>query len=325
MNIGLIGYGFMGGAHAAAIQQIPGVTLAALAARTRPSPDAAVKGNLDLKTAPLSDSVRWTPDWEDIVNDPSIHAVDICVPTHLHRPIIEAAFANGKHVLCEKPMALTVDDCNAILALAADAGKTFMVAQVLRWMWPYPVARDFVHAAGTGAVTACILQRSTGYPQWSQWLGKREISGGAILDLLSHDLDQALQWFGEPRTVRAVRIGPVDTMRATLSYANGLDVIVEGGWKEPEVPFSASFSLQTAASKLNFADGALTLTSNGNTQPIVQPGNDAYLDEIAYFVECCRTGNQPVLCMPAESAKAVTLSLLLEQSRQQQGRELAWQ
>ena len=325
MKIGLIGYGFMGGAHAAAIQGIPGVTLAALASRTRPSADAAVKGNLDLKTAPLPDSVHWTPDWQDVIKDPSIDAVDICVPTHLHRPIIEAAFAYGKHVLCEKPMALTTEDCNAILALAARAGKTFMVAQVLRWMWPYPVARDFVRSAGSHAVKACTLQRSTGYPQWSQWLGKREISGGAILDLLSHDLDQALQWFGEPHTVHAVSLGAVDTVRATLSYAHGLHVVVEGGWKEPDVPFFAGFSVETNAATLNFEDGALTLTTNGNAQEIVQPCNDAYLDEIAYFIECCRTGNQPALCMPSESAKAVTLSLLLERSRQQQGKELTWQ
>ena len=324
MNIGLIGYGFMGGAHAAAMQQIPGVTLAALASRTRPSADSAVKGNLDLKTAPLPDSVRWTPEWENIINDPAIDAVDICVPTHLHRPIIEAAFAAGKHVLCEKPMALTTEDCDAVLEAASTGGKTFMVAQVLRWMWPYPVAREFVRSAGSDAVTACTLQRSTGYPKWSQWLGKREVSGGAILDLLSHDLDQALQWFGEPQNVAAVSLGTVDTMRATLTYANGLLVVVEGGWKEPEVPFSASFSVQTKTASLHFADGALAHTTNGSAQAIVQPGNDAYLDEIAYFVECCRTGRQPALCMPAESAKAVTLSLLLEQSRQEDGRELAW-
>jgi hypothetical protein len=62
MNIGLIGYGFMGGAHATAIQSLPGVALYALASRTRPSDDGPTRGNLDLKTAPLPDSVKWTPD-----------------------------------------------------------------------------------------------------------------------------------------------------------------------------------------------------------------------------------------------------------------------
>jgi predicted dehydrogenase len=263
MKIGLIGYGFMGGAHAAAIQQIPGVTLAAVASRTRPSEDGPVRGNLDLKAGPLPESVKWTPDWQEVVDDPEIDAIDICLPTHLHKQVIERAFANGKHVLCEKPMALTPEDCAELLALADASGRSFMIAQVLRWMFPYQFALEFVQAVGRDAITACTLQRSTGYPQWSQWLGKKEVSGGAILDLLSHDLDQALQWFGEPQGVSGVGIGEVDTMRAELSYPGGLHVVVEGGWMQPDVAFSASYSIETRDAKLVFAEDKLHLTRNG--------------------------------------------------------------
>ncbi|AFL89083.1 putative dehydrogenase [Terriglobus roseus DSM 18391] len=325
MKIGLIGYGFMGGAHAAAIGQIPGVTLAAVASRTRPSEDGPVRGNLDLKAGPLPDSVHWTPEWQEIVDDPTIDAIDICLPTHLHKQVIERAFANGKHVLCEKPMALTPADCAELLALAEKSGRTFMIAQVLRWMFPYQYAFEFVRTVGREDVTACTLQRSTGYPQWSQWLGKREVSGGAVLDLLSHDLDQALQWFGNPMTVSAISIGEVDTMRASMNYSGGLHVVVEGGWMQPEVAFSASFTIEAKDSKLTFADGKLHLTRNGETHEVEQPEQDAYFDEIAYFVQCCRKAELPTMCLPAESAKAVQLALLLEQSRDENGRELSWQ
>ena len=321
MKIGLIGYGFMGGAHAAAMQQIPGVTLAAVASRTRPSEDGPVRGNLDLKAGPLPSSVRWTPDWQGIVDDPEIDAIDICLPTHLHKQVIERAFANGKHVLCEKPMALTQRDCAEVLALAEKSGRTFMIAQVLRWMFPYQHALDYVRTMGPDAITSCTLQRSTGYPQWSQWLGKREVSGGAILDLLSHDLDQALQWFGDPENVTAVSIGEVDTMRAALHYPNGLRVVVAGGWMQPEVAFSASYTIATKDTKLTFADGKLHRTRNGETHEVEQPEQDAYFDEIAYFVQCCRSAEPPAMCPPADSAKAVKL---LEQSRAENGRKLAW-
>jgi predicted dehydrogenase len=324
MNFGLIGYGFMGGAHAAAMEQIPGVTLAAVASRTRPSEDGPVRGNLDLKAGPLPESVHWTPDWQEIVDDPEIDAIDICLPTHLHKQVIERAFARGKHVLCEKPMALTPGDCTELLALAEKSGRTFMIAQVLRWMFPYQYARDFVQTVGREAVTTCMLQRSTGFPQWSQWLGKREISGGAILDLLSHDLDQALQWFGEPASVRAESIGEVDTMRGTMSYPGGLKVEVEGGWMQPDVAFSASYRIETKDSKLSFAEGKLHLTRNGETHEVEQPEQDAYFEEIAYFVQCCRKAESPSQCLPADSAKAVKLALLLEQSREENGRELTW-
>lgn len=325
MKIGLIGYGFMGSVHAAAIGQIPGVTLAAVASRTRPSEDGPVRGNLDLKAGPLPASVHWTPDWKHIVDDPEIDAIDICLPTHLHKQVIQRAFASGKHVLCEKPMALTPDDCAELLALADASGRTFMIAQVLRWMFPYQYALEFVHTVGIDAVTSCTLQRSTGYPQWSQWLGKKEVSGGAILDLLSHDLDQVLQWFGDPQTVSGVSIGEVDTMRAAMQYGSGLQVIVEGGWMHPEVTFSASYIIETKDAKVTLADGKLHLTRNGETHEVDQTERDAYRDEIAYFVQCCRKGEALTLCLPADSSKAVKLALLLDQSREENGRKLAWQ
>jgi predicted dehydrogenase len=325
MRIGLIGYGFMGGAHAAAIGEIPLVTLAAVASRTRPSDHGPVRGNLDLKAGPLPPSVRWTPDWQNIVDDPEIDAVDICLPTHLHKQVIERAFANGKHVLCEKPMALTRSDCADLLAKASISGSIFMIAQVLRWMFPYRYALGFVKEVGSDAVTACTFQRRTGYPGWSEWLGKQEVSGGAILDLLSHDLDQALQWFGEPQSVCADSIGEIDTMRGKLSYPTGLQVIVEGGWMPPEIPFSASFEIETQQEKLVFSAGKLHLARDGETNEIELPQQDAYFEEIAYFVECCRSGQPPAMCLPADSAKAVALAVLLGQSRQENGRELAWE
>lgn len=323
MKIGLIGYGFMGGAHAAAMKQIPGVALAAVASRTRPSADGPVRGNLDLKAEQLAESVFWTPDWREVVDDPSIDAIDICLPTPMHREVTERALRNGKHVLCEKPMAATLEDCNALLQEAKAAGKVFMIAHVLRWMQPYPLALQFVREQGD--VRRATLRRSTGYPHWSEWLRDNKVSGGAILDLLCHDLDQVLQWFGTPQSVSAMSMGEVDTMRAQLRYADGKEITVEGGWLAPETPFAASFSIEATDASLHFADNKLTATRNDATEEIKFAENDAYHDEIAYFVECCRTGSAPTLCTPEDSASAVKLALLLQHSRNENGKELAWQ
>jgi predicted dehydrogenase len=322
MNIGLIGYGFMGGAHAAAITHIPGATLAAVASHNKPSADGPTRGNLDLKTEPLPDTVRWTPDWREVVDDPAIDAIDICLPTPMHREAIERAFANGKHVLCEKPMALTNSDCEELLAIARASGKVFMIAHVLRWMQPYPYAFQFVKK--TNDIATATLRRSTGYPHWSGWLRDIKVSGGAIPDLLLHDLDQALQWFGDPITVSATSIGEVDTMRASLRYADK-EIIVEGGWLAPETPFAASFSITANNASLTFADNKLIETHGSESHEVKLPEHDAYYDEIAYFIECCRTGSAPALCTPESSAKAVRLALLLMQSRDNNGKEISWQ
>jgi predicted dehydrogenase len=324
MNIGLIGYGFMGGAHAAAIQSLPGTTLYSLASRTRPTADGPRRGNLDLKTVPLPDSLKWTPDWQEVVADPAVDAVDICLPTHLHKQVVQAALEHGKHVLCEKPMAMTSAECDELMTIAVRAGKTFMIAQVLRFMYPYTYALDFIRKVGADNVTSCMLQRSTGYPQWSDWLAKTERSGGAILDLLSHDLDQALLWFGQPDTVLAVSMGEVDTAEASLHYGNRT-VTVKGGWLVSDTKFSASYSITAADSSLTYDGKNLTLTQSGSAETVSIPEHDAYADEIAYFVDCVKTGAAPDRCPPADSARVVRLVETLKNSRAEQGREMSWQ
>lgn len=320
MRLALLGYGFMGGAHLAAMQRIPGVEIAAVASRTRPSADGPARGNLDLKSGPLPDNVHWTPDWREVLADTSIDAVDICLPTDMHREVVLAALHAGKHVLCEKPMALTPADCNAMLLAAQGGGLTFMVAQVLRFMAPYQYAADFV-AKHRGEMQKAALKRGTGFPGWGGWLTDPARSGGAILDLLSHDLDQALALFGHPQSVRAESLGEVDTARCTLRYADGFQAVVEGGWFAPEVEFSASFDLQAKGASLTFRDGVLQ--DGERTVDLLE--QDAYLDEIAYFVECCRTGAQPDRCPPAASVDAVRISTLLNTSRNEGGREMPWQ
>ncbi|MGO4515057.1 Gfo/Idh/MocA family protein [Terriglobus sp. 2YAB30_2] len=325
MKIGLIGYGFMGGAHAAAIQSLPGMTLYALASNTRPSADSPTRGNLALKTATIDESVKWTPDWRDVINDPAVDAVDICLPTHLHQEVITAALQAGKHVLCEKPMSLHATECEELMAAAEKAGKVFMVAQVLRFMQPYVYAMEYVRKLGAGSIRSCQLQRSTGFPQWSTWLSDEARSGGAILDLLSHDLDQVLLWFGTPVSVSAVSIGEVDTAEITLRYPNDLKVQVTGGWLAPETPFSASFRVSAAESELHYDGSVLKQLHGGVAEEITILEHDAYADEIAYFVDCATRGVAPLRCPPADSARVVRLSELVKRSREEQGREMQWQ
>jgi predicted dehydrogenase len=325
MKLALLGYGFMGGAHLAAMQRIDGVEVKAVSSRTRPSADGPPRGNLDLQSGPLPDTVEWHPDWRSIIADPEIDAVDICLPTDLHREVILSALAAGKHVLCEKPMALTTADCIEILAAAKATDRIFMVGQVLRFMYPYRYAAKFISDAGHANIQRCVLRRQAGYPEWGGWLTQYDRSGGAILDLLSHDLDQVLSLFGPPRSAYATSTGPIDTMHARLNYESGLVVEVEGGWLPTGVPFSAGFEIQTNDSLLTYRDDALILSHGDENKSIEIPKHDPYFDEIAYFIDCCRRNAAPTLCLPEESAQAVELSLQLRASRDAGGKEFTWQ
>lgn len=324
MRIGLIGFGFMGGVHLSAIERIDGSTVRAVSSRTRPAADAPARGNLpQLERSVLPADAKWYPDWRELLqNSDELDAVDICLPTHLHKEVTLGALERGLHVLCEKPMALTSSDCNEILNAANKSGRIFMVGQVLRFMFPYRYAASFIDSIGRDSVRACVMTRKTGYPKWSEWLANEKNSGGAILDLLSHDIDLALKLFGRPVSVSAVSDGGVDTMLGLMHYSNGLKVRIEGGWYEPDLPFSAGFEIAGNDTALTFKDGKLQLNLHGDQQGVDIPEHQEYFDQIAYFIDCCRHNTAPALCPPAESALAVEMANLLKVSREQNGKEL---
>lgn len=323
MKIGIIGFGFMGGVHLSAVQGIDGASLAAISSRTRPKVDAGPRGNLPhVKSAVLPEDTKWYDNWQELVGDEQVDAVDICLPTQLHKQVTLAALARGKHVLCEKPMALNYADCAEMMEAASKSGRIFMIGQILRFMFPYRYAASFIHSIGRDKLKWMTMVRKTGYPQWSAWLSDEACSGGAILDLLSHDIDQALKLFGGPVSVKAVSDGAMDTMRGELHYDDGLEVRIEGGWYEPEMPFSAGFAIASDTAQLAFKDGILQVDRDGSTETIALPEPREYAEQMAYFIDCCRRNEQPQLCLPAESAEAVRIANLLRRSREQNGEEL---
>ena len=122
----------MGSVHFAAIESIEGVTVTAVSSRTRPTAGVLSSGNIHhLKQSALPSNITWYSDWRQLLLDPDVDAVDICLPTYLHKEAAVSALRQGKHVLCEKPMALAFSDCDQMLEAAVKGGCVFMVGQVL--------------------------------------------------------------------------------------------------------------------------------------------------------------------------------------------------
>src|SRR5262245_53640257 len=117
MKIGILGSGFMGGTHARAYAKIPGVSVAAVSSRHL------------AKAEKLAGEVgaRATTDDRSIIEDPAIEAISNTLPTPLHPEATIAALRAGKHVLLEKPFALTAAQCDGMIAAAKETGKTLMV------------------------------------------------------------------------------------------------------------------------------------------------------------------------------------------------------
>ena len=321
----------MGSAHARAIAGAPGGELAAIYLRDPSRVGEPPRGNLDAGGGELDlTGVRVTGRLEDIFRDGSIDAVSVCLPTHLHAETAIAALRAGKHVLVEKPMALDAREAAAMIAAAKECHRVFMVAHVLRFFPAYAALREAMARGDMGALCALALRRRCAAPAWSGWFGDTAKSGGATLDLLIHDIDMALSLCGAPDTVSATGYDSmdrgIDLMRAQLQYRHGPAVSVEGGWHLPgSYPFVMAY---TAV----FDDGVMEYHSAGETVAIHKrgaepeklslPKNDAYSEEIRYFLARCADGKTPEKCKPEESLRALKVALLLVESRSRKGEKI---
>jgi len=322
VKVGVIGLGFMGAAHVAAISAYPEAELVAVVSRdpkTRQGDFSEIGGNLTLEKRQFDFSlVRKYSAWEEIVADDQVDAISICLPTNFHSAVTIAALAAGKHVICEKPMALTMAECDAMMEAAEHAKRTLMIGQVLRF-WPeYRALHKFVGDGQYGKVRQAMFM-----PDWSKWLPDETQSGGAIMDLLVHDIDQILLLFGMPDRVTAKRLGDVDALMASFIYPGGPEVRLQGGWFAPGVAFSMSFQVRADRGEMELTPDGLQLSDLSGTRGkvAVTPGN-AYAAQMHYFLDCCRNGKAPALCRPSDSANAVKVALALKESRAKDGEQV---
>ncbi len=325
VTIGIAGFGFMGTTHLRGWRKIPHASVAALCTDTD-KPLTGAGGNREVSASPLSlERMEIHRQWQALVDDPSIDIIDICLPSDLHAEVAVAALRNGKHVLCEKPMALDSADCGRMLEAASASGRILMIGHVLRW-WPeYLALHRFVSDEASGRIRTATFIRQCALPDWSGWLTDETRSGGVLLDLLIHDIDQALSLFGLPARVNCKRFAGPETVMATLVYPDGPEVRIQGGWLAPGTPLSMSYQVRADRAELRFDSQGLHLSDGeGKRLNLEVTPADAYDDQIAYFLNCCRQNTQPSQCPPAASAEAIGVALLLKQSRDLGGQPLEY-
>ena len=335
MKIGVFGLGFMGSTHLKAYKSIPQAELAAVVCDIPKRLDgdlSDVQGNIGGpgERWDFSRLARYADPFE-AVKDPNLEAVDLCLPTNLPAPVAIAALEAGKHVLVEKPMVLTGEDCDRMIRAAQKNRRVLMAAQVVRFIPSYRRTAEMVHSGQLGPVRAAIFRRRCAAPGWSVWLGDKDISGGGVFDLLIHDIDFCLQAFGKPQAVSAVGYEDmprgIDWIAAELFYPNSGGVVVSGGWHHPKAfPFSMEFTVIGDCGTVEYSSAGVPATlyrADGEKELLPEgDGKDWYQAEIEYFLDCCRSGRHPEFCPPEESAAAIKLGRLLLEARTRKGERI---
>jgi predicted dehydrogenase len=332
MRIAVLGLGFMGSTHIKAMRGLPDVTLAAVCTNDPKALSgdlSAIQGNLGGPGEKLDFSgVSQYREIDQVLADPNVDAVDICLPTSLHVPVAMKAMQAGKHVLLEKPMALTAAECDLLVDEAAKLKRTLMVAQVLRFFPMYQALRD--ELPKLGAARNAFFRRRCAAPAWSQWLKDKSKSGGGVFDLLIHDYDIALWLFGVPESVSATGYEAleqgIDVIHANFHYASGLTVTVTGGWHHPKAyPFSMEYTVVCDGGSVEYSSTGrppVKYGADGEEHALHQATTDGYAEEIRYFADCARRGAWAEACSPESSAQATKIALLCNEARAKNGEKI---
>ncbi len=241
INVGIVGVGGIAGVHVSGYSKIDSARITALCDII---PERAsgkiVSSTLNIGTVGGGARRLQVASYVELSRNscriPDIEVVDVCLPTDLHAEVAVAALEAGKHVLCEKPMALTVEDCDRMIAAAKASGRFLMVAHCIRF-WPeYVALKEMVDSGKYGKVTSALFRRLSGLPKWSPWFPEPALSGGAILDLHIHDVDYIQHLLGMPKRVVAGGVEDehgIGQVMTRYCYDGGEAVYAEGGWYYP--------------------------------------------------------------------------------------------
>jgi myo-inositol 2-dehydrogenase/D-chiro-inositol 1-dehydrogenase len=333
MRVGLVGFGAWGRHHARAIAGAPNATLAAIAST---SADAA-------RDWPQAQVVR---DWRALVDNPAIEAVIVAAPNHLHAPIALATLAAGKHVLLEKPMALTLAECDALVAATRTSRGVLTVGHELRVSTQWGRIGALIDAGAIGRPQHAHIQLfrfpyRTGTDGWRYDLDR---VGSWILEETVHHFDLALWWLrasGPPVSLRADTLDDPRTPRAlsaTLRFADGalasiatavagfehhLAVHVIGEAGSIRALWSAAMDrAETAQASLHLFRGRATPGERGEVIAFDHSGEVHELaTQAAAAIDGFRAGRPLV---SAEEGRAAVLGCLLAERSAREARTLDW-
>lgn len=244
VRIGVIGCGKQAVKHISGYKKIPGVTL--VLADSRPS----VARELGEK-----EGLAHAPGVRDILDDPSIDAVDICAPTSFHAPLIMDALSADKSFFCEKPLCETMDEARRIKEMAERKRLTGMVGYVYRFAPVFEFGKRLFqntpstgHSDALGKITFALF-RLGGRGGHQLWKHLKSESGGAMSEMMVHMVDLAVWYFGRVKSARLVekrlfrperqvngrveKVDAEDFAMAQITMKSGVEVFIQADLLTP--------------------------------------------------------------------------------------------
>ena len=275
VGIGIVGIGFMGMIHSLAARKAGGARVAAICSRD-PKKLAGdwtdIQGNFGPRGTQMDlTGIAAYSDFDDLLADDSVHLVDLCIPNERHAAMAIRALEAGKHVLVEKPIALSAEDADRMVAAAERSGRLLMVAHVLPFFPEFAFARQAIASGRYGRLRAAHFKRVIARPDWSSGVADLQSNGGPAIDLHIHDTHFIGLVCGVPKAVQS---------RGVSEHGVSLHLTTQYIYDDPDLAVSA-------------VSGALSQAGRPFTH-----GYEIYLERATLAFESATLADQFHLAMP---------------------------
>ena len=188
VRVGMIGAGYITGYHLDGLRMVSGAEVRIISGRT-PERAAAVAARYGIAAS--------TADWRNVLVRDDIDAVVITTPDDTHAEIATAAARAGKHIMLQKPMARTADECRQIIAAADAARVQLQVSFMHRYFEEVVQARPLLAAGAIGRPYSMRIRNATPGADWAPWFFSKALVGGVVMQLGVHGIDLLRHLFGE--------------------------------------------------------------------------------------------------------------------------------
>ena len=242
ISLALVGLGEVGQHHCRAIA-------------TAPATRFAWACDLDDGLLGASGAERTTHDLDEVLADPSVDAISVCLPHHLHAPVAVRALAAGKHVLLEKPMAMSVAEADQVIAAARTAGRSVGVSHNQALYLPHARARRLIDDGAVGRVLQIRARLAIGGKYGAWRADPAQAGGGLLFDAGVHRVYVMRLLGGEVSAVTAIvdRAGREDGFIVVLEFASGATGVIDGTYHCPEGVFDDRVEIAGSAALVEIA------------------------------------------------------------------------
>jgi predicted dehydrogenase len=295
-RIGIVGLGFMGYTHFEGARDLHGAQVTAFATRNEKKLAGdwtGIQGNFGPPGGQIDVSeLKCYSDYKQLLADPDIDLVDICLPTDKHFDIVMESLAAGKATLVEKPISVDLPQAEQMVTAAEKAGVPLMVAHVLPFFPEFRFVADTIASKTYGDLKAGHFKRVICRPEWSNDMSDFRKLGGWGIDLHIHDNHFILHTCGRPDKVFSTGLlenGLVNHVHTNYVYGDGGPAItaVSGGIAAKGLAFGHGFELYFEEATILFDAGTYggewvvsrplsVVTNDGRIEAVDLSGNDKW-------------------------------------------------